>query len=85
MVSITLKNGITIEKDDLFEKFNIKNDDSKYLNLQYSKDYGFFLNVKGFWLGISELTNYLAEVDEMQQALITANEWLKKLKDNEII
>lgn len=77
----TLKNGIAIKKDEFLSGYDITQK-SKFMELSYSSDMFFFLNLKGFWLSEEESHKYKKEFEEMQLAMIEANEWLATQLNN---
>lgn len=68
---IELKNGIVItDSRSLGCGVSIENINTKYVTLAYTSHNGFYLNVKGVWIGIDEYPQFLKEIEEMGRCLI---------------
>lgn len=77
--TVTLKSGIVIKDSrTLGCGISFENQNTKYINLGYSSERGFYLNIKGLWITEKELSDYFKELEIMSIALLEANTMLNK-------
>ena len=78
-MEVVLKNGIILRDNrDIQCGVTIENQNTKYVTLEYSSEYGFYLNTKGVRLTKQNILEYTQEFELMVSILVEAENKLNK-------